>query len=93
MSRKESKSAAASIAASLIVVTLVIALLGGVYVGGYFWLGEWKSVVSPFSSDHYGLHLFVISRRFPHPILATIYKPASAVESWWRGEPIVVRSR
>lgn len=74
-----------------ILVMLAIALaslLGGLYVGGYFWLGitkEWRSVTDG--------HLVSVERVYHEPPLAALFQPAGRVESWVRGMDVSVVSR
>ena len=74
-----------TVAPILAVLTIVLALLGA-YMGGYFWLGE-HCVVQNIScvGDEGCLWPECTGRRFNSPWLATLFKPMSQIESFFRG--------
>lgn len=72
---KERKSIAAPI---LAVPAIVLPLLLALYVGGYFWLGNY---ITWMASDGYGR----VVRVYPRQWMAAVYWPAATVEGWMTG--------
>jgi hypothetical protein len=87
-------SRSSTVAPFLAVITIVLGLLlCGLYVGGYFWLGE-HCVVQKISyvGDEEYLWPECPGRRFKSPWLAMLFKPMGRVESFYRGVDLEVIS-
>jgi hypothetical protein len=82
-----------STAAPILAVLAIGLVTLGVYVGGYFWLGERHdmqfgtiqvSSIAELERMPPSLRL----RNFPHKWEAEMFKPLASVESWWCGFPV-----
>jgi len=77
--------------APLLAAVAIVLIPLGVYLGGYFWLGEyteinWGVLDSP-PTDH-----FTAWRTFPNARLMNLYAPLGKVESWVRGYDVDLSS-
>jgi hypothetical protein len=72
-------SSAAPILASLAIVLVTL----GVYVGGYFWLGDEQLLLHSGGGAPVGTS--TLQRTYRHRWQALVFAPAARVEAWWRG--------
>ena len=80
-----------STAAPLLTVLAIVLATLGAYVGGYFWLATQSREAYTTTDYSDGTSsLTDITRIFPHRWQAVLYRPASDVESWWRGIEVQV---
>jgi hypothetical protein len=69
-----------------ILAVLAVVLPFALYVGGYFWMGEYDATLDDDDRAYY------VWRNYEQPWVANVYKPAGKLESWLRGIPVQITS-
>jgi hypothetical protein len=70
--------------AAPILAVVAIVLPMALYVGGYYWLGEYDAGINDYDEAEY------VSRDYQQQWVANLYKPVGKVESWLRGIPVQI---
>jgi hypothetical protein len=79
-----------SAAAPILSVLAIVLTLVGLYVSGYFWLGERSDIFTSrngrhlSSERHPGMVLSHINRYYAYEWQATVFYPAAQIETWLR---------
>jgi len=69
----------------LAVLAIALVMLGGIYVGGYLWLGEVTEIT--FDETY---ETAIVRSYYPHSWGPMVFQPAAKVESWLRGCEVLV---
>jgi hypothetical protein len=73
-----------STAAPILAVLAIVLVMLGAYMGGYFWLGEYRTWTSARTNA------VIIERRYSQEWQRGIYRPVAYVESHLFGESVVI---